>query len=383
MGFLLGGNSVQGSSGLLGSISSKAVVRTDFLGNDFDEGLLITEIIDGKEVDSVALNGAFMPHVPFEFGGTQKVVKDYYPGSNEPAVQILGSRESDQTIKGVFKTKRFRDSELQTAAVEFQEKIDSLRMRGNLLKIQLGTWVRYGFMEETAFKLSRLSSIEYEMKFAIVGLKPPVGYKFAIDDGNPIVASRELSQKLTKSLDEMSNIPSAMPTNLVDDLNSYISGISSAVGKITGFVDGIISDVEALQNSANRAIGMIRFYRSYLSVTARKINFMYLSIKNMAPIPGFSSAEYNAAQIKNWAHINLSVSNIYSLQSIMAQLQKRFELLAKSVPLVRHLVKNGETLQSISMKYYNNSEYWSKIKAHNKLESTTITAGQVLEIPKL
>lgn len=382
MGALLSG--LSSAAGALGLTSAIRPVKRGFVANDFESGLSITEIINDTESKSpIKLIGAFAPHIPFEFGGTQKIVKDYYPGSPEPAVQILGARESDQTIKGVLKTKRFRDESLAESSVQYQREIDAVRRRGNLVKIQLGEWVRYGFIEETKFVLNRLNNIDYEIKFSIVGLTPPVGYKFTLNNTDIAGPSADLLLASIAAAKAGQNIPTEMPSNLLDDLNGILSGIADVAAKVTGLVDGVVGDMEAIQATANRAIGMIRYYRSYLSRTHRKLAQMYLSIRNIPPIPGLSVAQMKKGQINSYVYVSKVRDQTFSMAAILAQLQSRFEALSRTVPMFRHRVSKDDTLQKISLKYYNSAEHWERIYKHNKLQTTQLTVGVVLEIPKL
>src|SRR4051812_9929162 len=85
----------------------------DWRPQDFKGGFTFVEIVDGVEQtrEAVKLIGNQMPVVPFEFGGSQRITKDYYPGNSEPAVQVLGPKESDVTIHGKLKDKKYRNVE--------------------------------------------------------------------------------------------------------------------------------------------------------------------------------------------------------------------------------------------------------------------------------
>jgi nucleoid-associated protein YgaU len=78
-----------------------------------------------------------------------------------------------------------------------------------------------------------------------------------------------------------------------------------------------------------------------------------------------------------------AMSQTTSLSVLLARLQKQFEAIARTTPLARHRVKDGETLQRISIKFYNTADNWKKIYDHNKLTSTQLTVGTVLEIPRV
>lgn len=369
----------------LGGVTTRTIKPPKGFGPDFPEGLRIVEIVNGKEQtkEAIQLVGSFMPKVPFGFGGTQQVVKDYYPGNSEPVVQVLGPRESDVTISGKFKTKRFKDESLRGAAQEYQELVDAMRIRGNMVKVTLGEWRRYGIVEECQFKLNRLTEIEYEIKFSIIGFNPPTNCKFA---GNPdddlIAPNKELTNKAALALAAMTNYPTTMPRTISEFLDDQISTVSSAVALVTGFVDGALQDIENIEKSANRAVGLIKNARTTISRTGRRIGALSMGVSSLGT--GVSANSFKAAaRITNAAHIHSIIAGMGSLTALLATLQKRFAALAKTVPLKRHLVVDGETLQKISIRYYNTADNWKKIYDHNRLTSTALTAGTVLEIPKV
>jgi LysM repeat protein len=56
--------------------------------------------------------------------------------------------------------------------------------------------------------------------------------------------------------------------------------------------------------------------------------------------------------------------------------------LSDSLILGAHRVKEGETLYSISETYYSSPFYINDLISFNKLTSATVTAGQILSIPR-
>lgn len=353
-------------------------VTPKFLGPDFSE-FKIVEIVDGKELtkDAIILAGSFMPFQPFEFGGTQQIVKDYYPGNSEPVVQVLGSRENDTTIRGRFRTKRFKDKSLRQAAQEYQELIDAVRLRGNLVKLTLGEWRRYGFIEECNFKLNRLADIEYEIKFVIIGINPPSDLKFIADPkDSPIEANKQLTAAALAFLQSYKSYPSSMPKSLSDTIDGLVSEIATKINLVTSFVDSIVGDAEKLVSSVNRAVGLIKNAKYTVANTIIRLEVLKKQAANVPKQLGASGT------LKNYGHIHQIERGNTAILAYLATLQKKMEAFSTSVPAARHLVRSGDTLQSLAIKYYQNADNWKKIYDHNKLVSTELVVGRVLEIPK-
>ena len=362
-------------------------------GQDFEHGLQIVEIVNNAErnEDKIVLLDSFMPRIPFEFGGTQHIVKEYYAGSQEPTVQVLGPRESDMTINGKLNTKVFKKRvldngsalELSQAAVEYQELIDAMRIRGNLVKITLGEWIRFGFIEKTAFKMNRLAEIEYEISFSIVGFNPPKNVFLTTRENRDLIKpNKDVTNAAASALAFAQTQGIDAPQSIFSVINEKISGVADVVNVATSFIDGIVSDVNAIEASANRALGLIKYTRAYVSKTKREIGAIGLTPLNLGS-KFTTEAGKTAATIKNVDYILKVQKNNTSLLAFLASLQKQFAEIAKTVPLMRHLVKEGDTLQKLSIKYYNTADNWKNIYDHNKLTTTLLNVGKVLEIPKI
>lgn len=385
MGLLTGGTSTKDVGGILGLGRNKGVAKPAGQNQDFPDGMILVEIVNGvpQKSDQVQLAGRFAPHIPLEFGGTQALSKEYYPGNSEPTVQVLGSREKNTIIKGHLKTNKFKgDQKLRQAAIEYERLIDAMRLRGHLVKATLGDeWKRYGFIEGVTFRLNTLQDIEYEIDFFVVGFNPPTLDKTTGNDGNVKTPNKDVTNAAAQALLNAKNYPTEMPQSLQDQLNDLVNAVAEKINLVTNFVNGITSDVEGVLNSANRALGLIKNARAFISKTNRQIG----AISHNASTLGASFTnewQKTTATIKSVAHMHNTKKDFSSLAALLASLQERFAAMAKTIPMVRHLVKNGDTLQRLAIKYYQNADLWKAIYDHNKLTSTTLVVGSVLEIPK-
>lgn len=371
---------------LLGVKTEAGVASPIKYGPDFPGGMVITEIINSRqqEADAIHLVGRFSPIQPFEFGGEQRIVREEYPGSSEPTIQVLGPKEDEVSIKIEMRTNKFRgDERLRQAAQEYQELIDAMRIRGNLVKIVLGEWVRYGFIKRAKFRLYTLQKIDAEITFEISGFNPPKGWRVITEaDENVIKPNKEVTNAAAAALAAARNYPSTMPLTAIDIFNNAIGEVADAISKVTGFVDGIVDDADKLVGSANRAVGLIKNARTTISRAKRNIGAI---ANNAAGLAGSASSAAQGAVnlIKNTDHTAKTIRDFSNISILLAALQDRFKSYVSQVPYRRHLVRQGDTLQNVSMKYFNNADNWKKIYDHNKLSSTDLVIGSVLEIPKV
>lgn len=410
------GGSVLGTADtLLSTLVDPFKKKADYFGQDFPEGFEISEYVNGVEKDEadgygVTLAGDMMPFQPFPFGGEQRVKKDYYPGNPEPVVQILGPQESDVVIKGRLKGKRFKNSSGKKpdgdSAIpsNFQKQLDAIRIRGNLLKITLGTWQRYAFLEKTHFDLSQLNRIEYELTFTIIGFNPPTNCKMVDRTKDiPFNINKEL---INASSEFEANLPPAtIPKNIARLLNDAISLVGTAVGLVTNFVDTTVKTAQEVESAINRAIGLIKNARSTISQYKRTIRTFQLDIAtigstftdkngglgtNIGAVLGISNnlhttqtrATIAANTYINAAYITGTVTQSTQLSEIMARLEAQFAAISETAPLARYLIKQGDTLQKIAIKYYNDATLWKTIYDHNNMTSTALVPSTIIEIPK-
>lgn len=367
----------------------------DRFPEDFPDGFVCQEYIDGAQGQRFALKGNMLPMVPFTFGGEQKIVKDYYPGNAEPVVQPLGPRETDTVIKGRFKIKNVdnesgkKEGSLYPVAEAIQRNIDAFRVRGNLCHFTMGLWERWGYVEKCEFEMFQVSRIDYKITLAIVGFNQPKNAKFVTNVKDVPFA---IAKDLIAAFNALEPVPGTMPKDLSKLLNGYISDLATAINLVTNFVGTTLKTVEDLEGNLNRAVGLIKNARANISIFKRRIRGIYMGVSNLGSTTAeavsdlvtdsVKAAKINANSLRNGSYLLTSVSSTNQMEQILARMQSQFGALAAKKPRARYSVKVGDTLQKIAIKFYNDANQWKLIYDYNKLTSTILTSGTVLEIPK-
>jgi nucleoid-associated protein YgaU len=366
----------------------KAVPPGKTRGNDFPAGFTITEYVNGVPQTNTAIRlvGNMMPMQPFQWGGELRAPKEYYPGNPEPNTQILGPKESDLTIKGRFKDKRYKDTSMYGAAYDYASALEELRKRGNLLKFGMhgsaGDWFRFGFLEKTDFKMNKLSWIDYELTFSVVSDKQPINDYFAAPEKSaPSAVNQDLLNKAAAFQSTYSAVPATIPQSLADVVTSIVSGVATNVALVTNFVGTLIQSASDLKASANRALGLIASVRAQLSVWQRQIGAIgtgFVSLSSQGNAVGqFADVFFNLQ------HLQEMRASMHEVNATLARMQRQFDSIAQTIPIARYRVVDGDTLQNISVRFYGDVQFWQNIYDHNRLASTQLTQGQILEIPHL
>lgn len=355
---------------------------------DFPGGFVITEYVNGISQDKTAVKliGNMAPMQPFPWERTQRLVKEYYPGNPEAAVQVLGPKPGSLTIRGRFKDKRYKDPGLYGAAYAYSQLLEQLTDRGNLVKFGMhgatGDWFRYGYLERASFKMNKLSWVDYELEFFVLSDKQPVNNYFAAQEKQaPSSVNNNLINAAAAFQSTYSAVPKSMPQSIADKLNSLISGVAKNINLVTNFVNTVVGTAESIEASANRALGLIKNARADISSFSRRID-------NVAHAFDSLSTQGNpAGQVRdtytNLAYLYETHTASFSLSKYLSQMQAMFEAIATTLPKARYRVKGGDTLQNISIRFYGVSDNWTKIYDHNKLQTTQLGAGTILEIPNL
>lgn len=356
---------------------------------NFPNGFVFTEVALGVEDldNAIALVGTMMPKNNLGFGSSQRISKEFYAGSSEPVIQIMGYQEEDITLTGEFNLKTIKDTSLfdgkESAAVQIQESIENMMKRGNLIKFTLGEWKRYGFISSVNFKLYDLTRIEYEIKLMIASKNIPKNYYLVQADSNDIYSpNTKLAKEMQKQMDAMNAIPKEVPLTVTDVLRNSISNIANSINLVTSFVEGSLDDIEKMQNSAHRAIGLIKNARAFVARNQRAIGRI---ARNSGTLGSKFTDEVEAATatIKNIEFINRVEATNKDMSALLGDIQRKYQKLISSLPLKRHFVKEGDSLQSLSIQYYGSVDNWEKIKSHNKLLSNELVKGSVIVIPKV
>lgn len=369
--------SILGGDSAINDISSKIKnpftkkVTNTIRPDDFIDGFMFEELTGPKK--KVQLNGNLMPHIPFKFGGEQRIVKEYYAGQTEPSVQVLGPKEKDLPVSGRFYDKKYNDSDLYGVATEIQQLCDSIRIRGNVCRIWMGEFQRYGILREVDFEIKNIGDIKYNLVFDIIGFNAPINGKFIEKRKEvPFTINNDLIS-LANDLQNLENIPISVPQSVADKIADLTNKAASAINLVTDFVDTVISTTNDIQKATQRALGLITHAQNKL----REYSDFLGSIDPFDQDQALSGRYENASFYTN----SFNFSSF--LTSFLQKFRGEFTDLIDTLPLGRHLIKDGDSLQKIASKFYEDATEWKVIYDHNKLTTTDLIAGDILEIPRV
>lgn len=371
---------LQSFNGNLNSASAKiknpfsSTLDNPLDGADFPEGMLIEEILsNGNTGERVRLVGNLLPKDKLKYGGSQRIKKEFYSGYSEPSMQVFGPEETDVTITGTFKDKRY-NRDLKGASLEISQLVDSIRIRGNVVRVVLGEWERYAIISKTDFDMFSVSKLDYSITFSIIGFNAPKNAVFLQRSKvYPFAINKDLIDSAIAFQDTYSNIPSEVPRSIADILEGAISAVASAFAAVTGFIDSIVTTVQDIGKAIERAKGMIKFAQNKIRNYKNIVGAFKPFDGNQALTGKYQSAKFYSK----------SMAAAGTLTALLAKLRAQLNSYSGNLPLGRHFVRLDDTLQKISVKFYGTADNWKKIYDYNKLTSTELVTGRILEIPRL
>lgn len=336
---------------------------------------LILDERDGEK-RRIILTGPDLPRDRsgwLRFGTTQRGRETWYPGSPEPTTQVLGPEPREVSFSGEFNSGRRRTSEFSPE--ELMAQLERLNNDGELVVVQYGPISKLCRWLEAEFQIHTLSHIFYSLRFKIakVGSGPKIRIVKAVRDIPTVQQVLEAGRK-------MEQILSTLPAGLGTD---RISRAREAVGRVLTAGQGV--DAILSKGRTPGAILNLADARSALRQADTVGEGTRETLENVRAL--------------DWGGMSGGSFGLYSTAGIgaLGAISQAFTLTNESLRLhgkVRHLAgetqqdalyvaAQGDTLRSIAQRFYRAPDRWRQIAAANGLETSEVTPGTRLTIPKV
>ena len=222
--------------------------------------------------------------------------------------------------------------------------------------------------------MKNLAKVGYEIQLSIVGFNAPTNAKFLGKSREiPFDINEQLIDQALAFQADFSTIPDTVPQSIADQINGVISDVATAINTVTGFVDSVLTTVQDIQKSIERAKGLIKNAHTKLESYKRTVGSFKI----------FDSNASLSGQYANATYFSAGIASASSLSALLVGFRTQFNNIVVDLPLGRHLVKTDDTLQKIAIKFYGSADNWKKIYDYNNLTSTVLTTGFLLEVPRV
>lgn len=375
------------------------------------EGGRSTDVII-PEVFEWTLEGRSLPKGSWNFGGQLRTSRTDYPGGDRPTEQVLGTNFTPFTVEGRWQNKfnRITTEGLGDFAEAEMARFETMCRRGNLVEVTFENVQFTGLITNWTFDYKRRYDIGYSFtmsphtKAGHTGIRqlaqassetsrPPSQLVAEsrkqmqdklqdINEQGLFVATKrdlsnpaELSEAQLKQTFSQKGRFAAVPVDILRDSLDETVSIAEGIEELADVVNQRVLALEA-----DTALG--------LSAAVTRTNIMINRAYGLATAAGGLKASADLLyrnpineldfEVWNKGQGSFGRESVYSTNVLREELERRRK--PDAIALYRPF--EGETLYSISNRFYGNFRSWRLIFDRNDLTNTTMTGDELLVIPQ-
>lgn len=370
----------------------------------------------------IVLAGRSLPYQGVNWGGTQRVNINYFPGNPVASAQVIGQTYKPTVITGTWKDVFLLDNGIDVntnaprlfnfpnigvaglppaggvASIQGQsfpsagavpgslqfanrartvrDAFELIRRSGQLLRVEWGSIVRFGFLTDTNFTHDREEDIKFELEFSWTGdtdVAPKVRLLPTLD---PLGLLKRLAALLQELL-------TTLTIALIEAL-AAVQRVTQQIRQLGALVTGLI---EVLQRFAALALvplellGTIRQQLTAIALAARDL-IAQLRATPAAYVSGVAGEGASAANLA--AAFTAAIARNASILGATAIQQRReLERLEESNLLGLYISPGGVTLRDVATRFYGTPNNWPAIAEFNGFAGSIVPRGTVVRVPRV
>lgn len=344
-----------------------------------------------------------IPFMPWRFGVTQRTVRTDYPGADDPTEQILGPNFTPFTLQGKWDDRYNPLSRLDPndegdrriinsldgkeararlggyARIE-QKRFEDMVRRGNQVRITFENLTIIGIVTDAEFDYRREWDIGYEFTFSPHHRQP--GGTFALKRSpRSVLNATQLLNEVSGLVDEVLTLHDTAPqsrlTGTIHEqvevlLEIYVSSISD----IDLSIEKRQLEPELEPNSA-----LLRLAAIFFNLATNSVNLIdVLEADDSSEALDFESG-IGQLDFDTWSRgmMDLARRIVIASQRAASELQQRAE--PNALALYRPYA--GESLYSVSNRFYRTAHNWRAIATRNGLDELILDGTELLVIPEV
>jgi len=362
----------------------------------------------------IVLRGRSLPYRGVAYPSRLRVEVAYFPGQPVGQAQVLGPEWGDTPMRGAWKDVFLHDDESRVTLLGFprigsagkpgssefggrsfasggsipgnigearrartvRDAFYLIQRAGQLLRVEWGSVVRFGFLEEFIPTHDREEDIAWEMTWKWIG-----------DSDAPPKA--RLRPKLSAP-GILAALIAAVQAFL-DTIQRALAQIYGAVQLVTQRITRLGSLVTDLINTLSSIVGLALVPAQVFGVLRQQLTSIVLAAKDL--VAAVRSVPQGYAARKAGANDNESNLAIAAAAAIAFNARRlgveafnaRRQIDELSLPEVIGVVAvaEGVTLRDIAREYYGNPGAWTTIADFNGLPASIVPAGTLVRVPNL
>lgn len=365
---------------------------------------------------SIQLFGRSLPYRGVGFGSEQRINLKYFPGNPVGQAQVLGATWAPTTMEGKWSDRHLIDTSNAPLLFNFppigsagkpetpwkftdaggrsfdsggaipfaraqrarvvRDAMFMLQRSGQLLRVEWGSIVRYGFIESFVPTHDREEDINWEINFTWIGDTasfPEIRVKPAID---PLGLLGKLQKMLAAALEAMLQTLAAIygqKLALTQKITKVGNLITQVINTISSYAKLAFLPLELLGTIRQQIKSVVLAIKDLIA-TVRSIPAAYSALRDGGTQSQADEATAVAAAIAiNAAKLGVDLTDIYDS---LKELEEGDILGITNMP-------EGSTLPDIARQWYGDPSKWRIIADYNNFSSMVIKAGTRILIPKV
>ena len=318
------------------------------------------------------------PIQPWSMGVTQRTARTDYPGADNPTEQVLGPNFKPFTLTGRWSDKfNFGGYAIQT----WRNFLAMVR-RGNLCEFSFQSLTFFGIITDFDWDYRREYDIGYS--FTVSVHRRPGADPLSKNIFQPLSITRD-ANSLAKSvqariLNDMAITESLKPSQqLVGDISATSTAQLQAMQEAADEFNAVVEE-RVLETDADATLSV----RRAIAAADKVIGSAQTRINEVAGLRSDTALSFQSAlgvlDFETWSRGLSSQARLSVFESFDARQQLDRQAQPDAIALYRPF--KGESLYSISNRFYRTPHNWRLIKERNRLDSSILTGTELLIIPE-
>ncbi len=325
-------------------------------------------------IDSLRGGARACPLKPWSQPGKQRLVRTDYPGAKTPSVQVMGPMHDKHVFVGRF------DDRYNFAGYATQEKarFEALCRRGNLVRIQMGQEVIEGIIEGWEFTWRREWDIGYT--FTVDVHDRPAD--FVIDDRAPstVLSASQLFDDVDLAVQATQAAQDVAPhrfmaTTAATDTAAAITDASVRRDELGATLDQ--REILPTEKPSDAFVRLATQFRIVASSAFGAVTGLY-EVRSDIDL-GVRTA-MSVLDFEEWSRSVRFTGRVL----LGSALSSGDDVEERADPAAQRLYRpvEGESLYSISRRFYGTPHAWRLIAERNGLSEFELTGDEILIIPE-
>lgn len=358
------------------------------MANEDAGDFTIRELTGDKR--TLRLVGRALPYRPFSLEGEQRADLWMPPGNPEGTLQIYGPSEKPTTIKGFWKTVFLGDETLVSATIngaalttakDLVQTADDIRRKGQIVEV---TWLheqRQGVLQRLKKDWHNLNDCEWEIEFLWSALSIDVLSAAQKILKSALRSAADFASKMASQVSDFGDKASPLTVPQTPQSSQIADALAKAQAAVDDLASGVDSATQGVTSAVTNARRAAASYEQGVLSMRGAINAAYARVESTAfgAPPTDLVGQQTAVVQANREAVRSARKALYLAAEAREQLLKS----AEPNLITAFIARGNMDLRDVSSRFYGVPDNWRRLRTFNHLDSSRLSAGQVVFVPRL